>query len=87
MAQCDYAWPQLPAYGFLGPPVGCCGYVWLIIEFLSSQVFCTYKDHVLPEPGFEVCTVTVNLLTVGLCQSPGACRAAGCWQMCLNTLC
>ena len=42
MAQCDYAWPQLPAYGFSGPPVGCCGYVWLIIEILSSRVFSMY---------------------------------------------
>ena len=49
---------NLPHMGFLGPPVGCCGYVWLIIEFLSSRVFSMYTDHIPPEPGSEVCTGT-----------------------------
>ena len=79
VAQCDYAWPQLPSYGFLGPPVGCCGYVWQITEFLSSRVFSRYRDHIPPEPGSEVCTAIDRLLSVGLCHSPGPCWAAGCW--------
>ena len=79
VAQCDYAWPQLPSYGFLGPPAGCCGYVWQIIEFLSSRVFSMYRDHIPPEPGSEVCTAIDRLLSVGPCHSPGPCWAAGCW--------
>ena len=79
VAKCDYAWPQLPPHGFLGPPVGRCGYVWQIIEFLSSRVFSMYRDHIAPEPGSEVCTAMVRLLSVGLCHSPGPCWAAGCW--------
>ena len=79
VAQCDYAWPQLPSYGVLGPPSGCCGYVWQIIEFLSSRVFSMYRDHIPPEPGSEVCTGIDRLLPVGPCHSPGPCWAAGRW--------
>ena len=56
MAQCGYAWRQPPSFGFLGPLVGCCGYVRQITEFMSSRGLRMYTDLHTPGPGSEVCT-------------------------------
>ena len=67
MAQCGYAWPQPPSFGFLGPPAGCCGYVWQITEFMSSRGLRMYTDLHTPGPGSEVCT---KIRKPDFCHSP-----------------
>ena len=74
MAQCGYAWPQPPSFGFLGPPVGCCGYVRQITEFRSSRGLRLYTDLHTPGPGSEVCT---KIRRPDFCHSPNVYEPMG----------
>ena len=74
MAQCGYAWPQPPSFGFSGPPVGCCGYVRQITGFMPSWGLRMYTDLHTPGPGSEVCT---KIRKPDFCHSPNGYEPMG----------